>query len=289
MNVVEHPTWLRQYRIVKKIGSGSFGHIFVAENTRNGKHVALKIEPKRGRQLHFEYKIYRCLLRGLGIPRVYEYFEDTGHNVMAMELLGPSLEELFQFCSRRFSLKTVLMLAEQMVERIEYVHKKCYVHRDIKPDNFVMSAESEENKLYIIDFGLAKRYMDANKHLPFGWSNHMTGTVRYASRNAQRGFELSRRDDMISLGYVWMYFLRGSLPWQGMQGPRAQRLERIFEMKRSVSLVELCKGFPDEFASYLAHCQTLSFDLQPNYLNIRRSFSDLFARLKYVRDWRFDW
>ncbi|KAH8378437.1 hypothetical protein KR093_011365, partial [Drosophila rubida] len=282
-----------QYRVVKKIGCGSFGHIFASVRQDNGEPVALKIEPKRARhqQLQHEYHIYRFLSPGLGVPRVYAYVEHADYNVMVMELLGPSLEEMFHICSRRFSLKTVLMLAMQMIERLEYVHKKCFVHRDVKPDNFVMSGDDEPDKLYIIDFGLAKRYIEGgkNEHIPFAWSNHMTGTARYASVNAQRGFELSRRDDMMSLGYVWMYFLRGSLPWQGMPGPRAQRHERIVEMKQSLRMDELCRGFPDEFAKYLVYCQTLTFGQQPNYFSIRRSLSNLFIRLQYVSDSAFDW
>ncbi|XP_023165902.2 casein kinase I [Drosophila hydei] len=285
------PVYIRQYRIISKIGSGSFGDIFLAVNETSGQRVALKLERNNVNrpQLHFEYRLYNCLLPAVGIPRVHHFFAEPKYNVMAMDLLGPSLEDLFNFCSRRFSLKTVLMLAFQMIERIEYVHLKSYLHRDIKPENFLVGADS--NQLFIIDFGLAKEYYDSarHEHIPFKWGNRMTGTARYASINALLGFELGRRDDMEALGYVLIYFLRGSLPWQGLSGPRHQKYEMLAEKKQSIKPEELCKGFPDEFAAYLIYCRNIRFEKQPNYLGLRRSFSDLFNRLRYVQDGIYDW
>ncbi|EDW64252.1 casein kinase I [Drosophila virilis] len=292
-NGSEDVVYIRQYRIINKIGNGTFGDIFMAEDETDGRRVALKLEHTGANhpQLLFEFKLYKFLLSGIGIPRVYDYFTEPKYNVMVMELLGPSLEDLFNYCSRRFSLKTVLMLAFQMIERIEFVHQKSFLHRDIKPDNFAMGVGNYNNQLYIIDFGLAKRYYDSalNEHIPFKWGNRMTGTARYASINALLGFELARRDDMEALGYVLIYFLRGSLPWQGLSGPKHQKYEMLAEKKQSIKPEELCKGFPDEFASYLIYCRNIRFEKQPNYLGLRRSFSDLFNRLKYVNDGVYDW
>ena len=161
-----------------------------------------------------------------------------------MDLLGPSLEDLFNFCSRRFTMKTVLMLADQMISRIEFVHNKNFIHRDIKPDNFLMGIGRHCNKVFLIDFGLAKKYRDnrTRQHIMYREDKNLTGTARYASINAHLGIEQSRRDDMESLGYVSMYFNRGSLPWQGLKAAtKKQKYEKISEKKMSTPVEVLCK------------------------------------------------
>jgi casein kinase 1 alpha len=184
-----------KYRLVRKIGSGSFGEIFLGVNITNGEEVAVKMEPVKARhpQLLYESKLYKILQGGVGIPHLKWYGTEREHNWLVMELLGPSLEDLFNFCSRRFTMKTVLMLADQMIGRIEYVHNKNFIHRDIKPDNFLMGIGRHCNKLYIIDFGLAKKYRDSRtkQHIPYREDKNLTGTARYASINAHLGIEQS--------------------------------------------------------------------------------------------------
>ena len=136
-----------------------------------------------------------------------------------MDLMGPSLEDLFEKTpSKQFSLKTVLMLVDQMIQRIEFVHNRAFLHRDIKPDNFCIGNNKTRKKLFLIDFGLAKRYLQRDgKHIPYREGKSLTGTPRYASLNTHLGIEQSCRDDLESVGYIAMYFLRGSLPWQGIK------------------------------------------------------------------------
>ncbi|EDW77561.1 uncharacterized protein Dwil_GK24490 [Drosophila willistoni] len=282
------------YRVVTKLGAGSFGDIFMAENKVTSQRVAIKMESKGCPypQLHFEYKLYRHLSYAKGIPRIYQFASISGYNVMVMELLGPSLEELFNFCSRRFSLKTVLLLATQMIERVEHLHSAKFIHRDIKPDNFLMGEDVNSDLVYLIDFGLAKRYFDETKktHISYKSGGRLTGTARYASINALRGGEQSRRDDMEALGYVFMYFLRGNLPWQGLTAsPKKQKYEALTEKKSSITLEELCKGFPEEFALYLGYCRSLGFEETPHYTLIRRSLHSLYTRLHYAQDNIYDW
>jgi len=162
-------------------------------------------------QLFYEAKLYNTLQGGSGIANVKWCGVDGEENVLVIDLLGPSLEDLFVYCGRKFTLKTVLMLADQMITRIEFMHSKGYLHRDIKPDNFLMGLGRKANQVYIIDFGLAKRYRDSttNRHIPYRENKNLTGTARYASCNTHLGIEQSRRDDLESLGYVLLYFLRG--------------------------------------------------------------------------------
>ncbi|PAV58168.1 hypothetical protein WR25_11784 isoform A [Diploscapter pachys] len=214
------------------------------------------------------------------------------YNVMVMELLGPSLEDLFNFCQRKFSLKTVLLLADQMLSRIEFIHMRDYIHRDIKPDNFLMGLGKRGNLVYIIDFGLAKKYRDSRttQHIPYRENKNLTGTARYASVNTHRGIEQSRRDDIESLGYVLMYFNRGTLPWQGLKAAtKRQKYDKISEKKISTSVEELCSGYPDAFANYLRYCRGLGFEEVPDYSHLRSLFRNLFHRQGFTYDYVFDW
>ncbi|XP_013415381.1 casein kinase I isoform X2 [Lingula anatina] len=283
-----------KYRLGRKIGSGSFGDIYLGTNISTGEEVAIKLECVKTKhpQLHIESKFYKMMQGGVGIPTIKWCGTEGDYNVMVMELLGPSLEDLFNFCSRKFSLKTVLLLADQLISRIEYIHSKNFIHRDVKPDNFLMGLGKKGNLVYIIDFGLAKKYRDArtHQHIPYRENKNLTGTARYASINTHLGIEQSRRDDMESLGYVFMYFLRGSLPWQGLKAAtKRQKYERISEKKMSTPIEELCKGFPSEFATYLNFCRSLRFDDKPDYSYLRQLFRNLFHRQGFTYDYVFDW
>jgi len=160
-----------KFRLGRKIGSGSFGDIYLGTNITSNEEVAIKLESVKSKhpQLLYEAKLYKILAGGVGVPSVRWFGVEGEYNVMVMDLLGPSLEDLFNFFGRKFSLKTVLMLADQMLRRIEYVHSKNFIHRDLKPDNFLMGLAKRGNQVFIIDFGLAKRYRDpkTHQHIPY--------------------------------------------------------------------------------------------------------------------------
>ncbi|POY73670.1 putative Non-specific serine/threonine protein kinase [Rhodotorula taiwanensis] len=303
-----------KYRIGKKIGSGSvsltvrpvrhgplltnvhtpYSDIYLGVNIISGEEVAIKLESVKAKhpQLEYEAKVYKTLAGGVGVPFVRWFGVECDYNAMVLDLLGPSLEDLFNFCNRKFSLKTTLLLADQLISRIEYIHSRNFIHRDIKPDNFLMGIGKRGNQVNVIDFGLAKKYRDPKTHLhiPYRENKNLTGTARYTSINTHLGVEQSRRDDMESLGYVLMYFLRGSLPWQGLKAAtKKQKYDRIMEKKMTTPTEYLCRGFPNEFAIYLNYCRSLRFDDKPDYSYLRKLFRDLFVREGFQYDYVFDW
>mmetsp|Transcript_16033 Transcript_16033/g.29116 ORF Transcript_16033/g.29116 Transcript_16033/m.29116 type:complete len:316 (+) Transcript_16033:102-1049(+) len=283
-----------KFRLGRKIGSGSFGDIYIGTNVQTGDEVAIKLESIKSKhpQLLYESKLYKILAGGIGVPNVHWYGVEGDYNVMVIDLLGPSLEDLFSFCNRKFGLKTVLMLADQMVNRVEYVHAKNFIHRDIKPDNFLIGLGKKANQVHVIDFGLAKKYRDskAQQHIAYREGKNLTGTARYASINTHLGIEQSRRDDLEAVGYVLMYFSRGSLPWQGLKAnSKKEKYEKIKEKKMSTPIEELCKHFPSEFVTYLNYCRSLRFEERPDYAHLRRLLKDLFLREGYQYDFVFDW
>jgi len=283
-----------KFRLGRKIGSGSFGDIYIGTNFQTGEEIAIKLENIKSKhpQLLYESKLYKILSGGVGIPNIHWYGMEGDYNVLVMDLCGPSLEDLFSFCNRKFSLKTVLMLADQIINRVEYVHAKNFIHRDIKPDNFLIGLGKRANQVHIIDFGLAKKYRDGRtqQHIPYREGKNLTGTARYASINTHLGIEQSRRDDLEAVGYVMMYFNRGSLPWQGLKAnQKKDKYEKIMEKKMSTPIDVLCKHFPAEFVTYLNYCRVLRFEDRPDYTYLRRLFKDLFGRESYAYDYVFDW
>mmetsp|Transcript_16860 Transcript_16860/g.47880 ORF Transcript_16860/g.47880 Transcript_16860/m.47880 type:complete len:322 (-) Transcript_16860:42-1007(-) len=283
-----------KFQVGRKIGSGSFGDIHIGSNAQTGEEVAIKLESVKAKQpqLVYESKLYKIIGGYPGIPNVHWYGVEGEYNVMVLDLLGPSLEDLFNFCERRFTIKTLLMLADQMIGLIEHVHSKNFLHRDIKPENFLMGTGRNTKQLFIIDFGLAKKYRNpyTQEHIPYRDNKQLTGTARYASINTHIGIEQSRRDDLEAIGYVLMYFGRGNLPWQGLKGAtKEERYRRILEKKEATAPEALGKHLPPEFATYLNYCRSLSFEDRPNYAFPRMLLRELFAREKLDNDRMFDW
>ncbi|CAJ2502555.1 Uu.00g099490.m01.CDS01 [Anthostomella pinea] len=284
------------YRVGKKIGEGSFGVIFEGTNLLNNQQVAIKFEPRKSDapQLRDEYRTYKILVGCPGIPNVYYFGQEGLHNILVIDLLGPSLEDLFDHCNRRFSIKTVVMVAKQMLSRVQTIHEKNLIYRDIKPDNFLIGRPGTKaaNVIHVVDFGMAKQYRDpkTKQHIPYRERKSLSGTARYMSINTHLGREQSRRDDLEALGHVFMYFLRGGLPWQGLKAAtNKQKYEKIGEKKQTTPIKELCLGFPDEFNKYLTYVRNLGFEDTPDYDYLRELFTQALKNHGEVEDGEYDW
>eukprot|EP00347_Sterkiella_histriomuscorum_P024347 403331441 len=283
----------------RKLGAGSFGSILLGTDIDNGKYVAIKFEKSslnKQPQLPYEAKVMRNLSQGnnpvFGVPKIHWLAMESEFNIMVMDLLGPSLADLFNYCSKKFSLKTTLMLADQMLQRIEQIHKKNYIHRDIKPDNFLMGLGTESYIVNVIDFGLSKKFRDAKsqQHIPYRENRNLTGTARYASLNAHLGIEQSRRDDLEAIGFCLIYFIQGKLPWQNLQANnRAERYAKIAEIKLRSPVEHICLDLPLEIANYMHYVRALRFEDRPDYQGIRHFFKKLLVKEGYEYDHLYDW
>tara|TARA_B100002019_G_scaffold290018_1_gene306838 strand:+ start:671 stop:1564 length:894 start_codon:yes stop_codon:yes gene_type:complete len=279
-----------KYRILSKIGEGSFGKIFQGINSHTDEIVAIKIEKSsESSLLKNEAKIYKLLEDNPGIPKLRSFGKEGVFNYMVMDLLGKSLEDCRVDCGGTLSLKTVLGLGVQMLRRIETIHENGIIHRDIKPDNFLIKDGS--NLVNVIDFGLARRYTDKNgNHIKEESGRKLTGTARYASLNVHRGFTPSRRDDLESIGYVLLYLLLGKLPWQSIKcNDKEKRYMLIGENKSSLSPWEHFPNVPCEFILYIIYCRKLEHDEDPDYDYLRNILINLYKHHGYPADNIYDW
>jgi len=296
------------------VGCGAFGEIHLAYDVNMKALRAIKFEMANHKnpQLKHEYSVLEQLNKHdssnnasqqqnniadtfTGVPKVY-YFDRLEHkyNFMVMEFLGPSLGDLFQLKERNFGMETVLMLAIQILTRIEYIHEKGFLHRDIKPENFVIGLNEKSNLVYLIDYGLSKRYKDKNsgQHIPYRENKQLVGTVRYASINAHLGIEQSRRDDLEGIGYVLVYFYLGRLPWQNKTDKGKPLTQKITEKKLTTPPELLCKKMPREFSYYFHYCKNLKFEDRPDYNSLKCMFAELLSsrmKINNIKELVYDW
>ena len=280
-----------RYKLGQKLFTSSFGEIYSGKNVQSSQDVAIKLEPTKNKnsRILYESRILSNLQGGIGIPTMYWAGTEGDFNIMVMDSLGRNFDNLMKICGGKFSLKTVLMLAEQLISNIEYIHYKSYVHRNIRPDNFLLGSGRKSHRVYTVDFVMAKNYRDLKtlEHLPYNETKKMVGAPRYASLNALKGIEITRRDDLESLGYMLIHFLNGYLPWQGFsESTRDDFINKIREMK---SAEDFLANLPIEFTTYFNYCRKLKFDEKPDYGYLKKIFKELFVRSGYEYDYVYDW
>jgi serine/threonine protein kinase len=250
------PNW----ELCHKIAQGSFGKVYYGVHSVTNTPVAVKTEPLEVRhpQLPGEASIYMALRNVVGVPKLlWHGHVDKKFDAIVLQLLGPDLDQLLTYCEK-FSLRTVLLIADQLLDRLESLHKLGYVYRDIKPQNFAIGYGADGmSTLYILDFGLAKKLPKPGEKIKK--SSGLVGTARYASIGAHRGDHSTCANDLESLGYMMMYWLRGSLPWSGLKAKSSvEKYEKIMAKKLEVPLKQLCKGHPSEMIDFITYCRAAS-------------------------------
>ena len=279
--------------INRQLGKGGFGQIYLGRNLKENVPIAIKVEENGTRShLFLEYEILKEIQEGEGIPHVYKFRQGHHHNYLIMELLGKSIDKLFSDCKKQFTYKTIFQIGYQMIKRIEYVHSKGYIHRDIKPGNFVIGKGDKNKILYIIDFGLSKRYLDknTNQHIPYKEGKGLTGTARYVSLFTHYGIEQSRRDDIEGIAYNLIYLAKGKLPWQGVKTKnKKEKHKKIMESKVAYTPDILCKNLPEEFKTLLNYARELEFEKKPDYKKIKLMFKSYIVNNGDTMNWEFDW
>ncbi len=281
-----------KYKIIKRLGRGSFGHIYLVEY--QNKLYAMKLENTKKGYYILDKEIYLMIhLYGPRIPYAKSFGQCGYYNVLVMELLGKSLEDIkLMLPSKKMTIPCVCKLSYQMLQILEHIHRKSFLHRDVKPDNFIMGIGPNSHLLYMIDFGFAKTYRDPTTlaHHPMQKGAGITGTARFASINTLSGYTQSRRDDLESLGYVIVYIAKGTLPWANIKCDNKDALyNRILETKIQTTPENLCSGLPAQFEEYIKYIRGMSYEQEPNYKYLRNLFLITLQNLGGKMDFSYDW
>jgi serine/threonine protein kinase len=259
----------KKYILLDLIGSGSFGSIYQGENVRTQEKVAIKVEPIKNetKLLKNEATIYQYLSNKQGIPEVKWYGKDNINYYMVLNLLGNSLEAIKEQ-KGTFSLKTTLQIGINILDLLRTIHEAGLIHRDIKPDNFLLSLSDTNKKINIIDFGLCKSYLNNEKHIEMKQTSSLIGTPTYASINAHNFMELSRRDDLESLGYMLIYFYLGELEWQKIDSTNHELIKTI-----KTNIIHNTK-IPHILIEYIKFVRTIDFEEKPYYHTLFEVFKN---------------
>ena len=279
----EVPVLFRKYEVKKKIGQGAFGAVYLGKSISDGRSVAIKVEKKTIARPSLESEAFILAnLKGEGIPEILSYGKRKNYTVLVEPLLGQNLFNVFINNNMCFPLEDICLMSIQFIERIHFVHSNFIIHRDIKPDNFLIGRD-DPNIIYLVDFGLSKKYRSSKtkKHVQFSITGKLTGTIRFSSPNAIRGGEQSRKDDLVSIGYMIIFLMKKKLPWQNIKAKNdVERYIKIYRMKKQLKAEMLCQNLPEEMTRYMRYVLHLGFEENPNYKLLADLFKSILKKNK---------
>ena len=282
MSSLQKKLIFKKYRFIKWIDkSKNTRAVYEGINELTKEHVAIKCEKIGGKYDNLESEAYTLLLlKSFGIPKLITYGRISCFRVLIEELLGKTIRFVFnKLINNKNKLNDICLFAIQCIDRLEFIHSKNLIHRDIKPPNFLIGRK-DPNVIYLIDFGAAKKYRSSRtgKHIKYIYTNMICGSVRYMSINGNRGYEQSRRDDLESLGYTLIELLTKKLPWVKLENSEIDfetNCKKISDLKYSITPEELPSGLPKQFAEYIKYCRNLEFEQKPNYNYLRNLFIEI--------------
>ena len=279
--IYQNKAIFKKYRIIQKISEGTFGKIYSVINGQN-KYFIMKTECNDSKLALLEKEAYNLLaIKGFGIPKLISFGKANNYTILIEQYLGKSLSDLFLYYYDKLTIQDKCLIAIQLIERIEFLHSKTLIHRDIKPNNFLLGLE-DPNIIYLTEFRFCSKYKSSKtgKHLKPGFKGTFTGTLRFSSANAQRGMQQSRRDDLESIGYIILLCFKRKLPWDLGESVDWTLSEKdiylkTYKMKKFIPCDKLCKGCPNELEEYFKYVRGLKFEEEPDYQKLRNIFIDI--------------
>ena len=297
MSNLQNKLFFNKYKLQKLIYSSKYSWVYQGINVNSKEPLAIKLEDRNGTKHFLESEAFLLLnLKGLGIPKVISFGKSTQFIILIEELLGLAIHYLMKNKKDKIDrLKNICMIALQIIDRLEFIHSKNIIHRDIKTDNFVIGRNENNKIIYLIDFGFARKYRSSRtgKHIKFKKTNTTMGNLSYISINANKAFEQSRRDDLESLGYMLVFLAKLYLPWSELVKSNAMdsltKLKKVLQLKLTTTPEQLCKGLPEEFTKYVQYCRGLEFEQDPDYDYLRSLFTSILMKNNQKNDYNFFW
>ena len=283
----------KKFKIIKNISNGSYGDVHLGQYITTKEQVAIKIEDKKTKKQKTLEKeaYYLYILKGLGIPRVISYGYSGNYNILVETLLGKSLHVLNTI--NKFTLKDICMIGIQVLSRLKYIHSKYIIHCDIKPENLLVG-KKDPSVIYLCDFGISQKYRSSitGKHIKMKKYPRIYVSPIFCSINSILGYQQSRRDDLESLGYMLIHFIKG-LPWDirncNNNNDLNESLKKLLNIKRNISMENLCKDLPIEIYEYMRHVKNLKFEEKPNYTYLNNLFYSILFKMNEICDNNFSW